>query len=263
MYYSVIVRADESQPVPGDRMFEDTREEIISRFTQGDKPDFVALSQYPVILTKEFQKGDTSTEATIGYTNNLSMNPSLSHPILKFPASLLVDRGILSGWGGNRTRWVVFEGDPYRQLAPVAAGGATVKEAVEVNERQVAVMMPFKDDASIDPVYQAMQEGAEDAGFQCVRVDQLMTPTDITDDIRKLIAESWVVIADLSGKNLNVMYELGFAHGRDKKVILISEDSLDGLPFDIGSLRVHTYQRSEIGLADLSKKISEALESIS
>ena len=263
MYYSLVVRADESQAMPGERMFEGTSKDLASRFSRGGVPDLVALSRYPVILTKEFQEGDASTRAVIGYMDDPSMNPRISRPVLRFPASALVDRGMLSGrWPGSRTCWMVFEGDPYRLLAGVGTAGEVAEEVVEVNERQVAVMMPFKDDASIDPVYSAMSQGVETAGLQCVRVDQLVTPGDITEDIRRLIAESRTVIADLSGMNPNVMYELGFAHGRGKETILVSSDLPKDLPFDIRSQRVLSYQRSATGLDVLKRKIAEALMSI-
>lgn len=262
MYYSVVVRADESQPMPVGRMFEETNAELASKFRQGANPDLTLLSRYPVILTREFQDGDTSTEAVIGYMDDPSMNPRVSRPVLRFAASALVDRGILSGrWPGSRTRWIVFEGDPYRLLAGVGAAGEAAEEAIKVNEQQVAVMMPFKDEASIDPVYRAMGQGVEGAGLRCVRVDQFVAPGEITEDIRRLIAESRIVIADLSGMNTNVMYELGFAHGRGKKVILVSSDPLEDLPFDIRSWRVLPYRRDGVGLDDLKGKITEALRS--
>ena len=160
---------------------------------------------------------------------------------------------------------MVFEGDPYNLLSavlPVSVSGDSVNEEVVVKDRQIAVMMPFEHDATIDPVYRAIQEGSKKAGFDCIRVDQLMEPTDITDDIRKLIIESRAVIADLSGKNLNVMYEIGFAHGCNKKVVLISSDPLDGLPFDIRSQRVYGYSKNGTGLNDLTDRISSVLESM-
>ena len=123
--------------------------------------------------------------------------------------------------------------------------------------------MPFKDDAQIDPVYQAMVQAVEAAGLQCVRVDEIVAPGEITENIRRLISESKVVIADLSGMNPNVLYEIGFAHGRGKKVVLISSDPLKDLPFDIRSQRVLSYQRSKDGLESLKGKLKEVFKEAS
>jgi len=46
-----------------------------------------------------------------------------------------------------------------------------------------------------------------------------------------------VLLADLTGKNPNVFYELGLAHALAKPVILIAE-TLDDIPFDLRALRV-------------------------
>lgn len=150
----------------------------------------------------------------------------------------------------------------YRLIIGVGTAEEAAEEAVEVNERQVAVMMPFTDEASIDPVYGAIGRGVEVAGLRCVRVNQLVAPGDITEDIRRLIAESRTVIADLSGMNHNVMWELGFAHGRGKETLLVSFDPLKDLPCEIRSQRVLCHQRSGPGLDDLKGKMAEALMSI-
>ena len=42
-----------------------------------------------------------------------------------------------------------------------------------------------------------------------------------------------VIIADCSGRNANVFYELGLAHAHGKQVILITKDSVQEAPSDI------------------------------
>ena len=44
-------------------------------------------------------------------------------------------------------------------------------------------------------------------------------------------------IANISGRNPNVFYELGLAHALGKPVIIVSE-SLSDIPFDINSSRI-------------------------
>lgn len=67
MYYSVIVGAIGLSWSTGERIFEETDDAIAKRFKTGNRVDFVGLSRYPAILTKEFRAGDTSTYASIGY----------------------------------------------------------------------------------------------------------------------------------------------------------------------------------------------------
>ena len=52
-------------------------------------------------------------------------------------------------------------------------------------------------------------------------------------------------IADITGKNANVMYELGYRKGLEKPVIIITSDT-DKLPFDVYDYRVVIYNMQDI-----------------
>lgn len=264
MLYNLIIRADESKPMPVDRMLERTDDDIKNSFMPGAVPDFSRLAQYPTIMTKEFFEEDITAKAVIGYMDTPSINPYISNPIMTFPSVALLAQGILTRWGGSRTCWMVLRGDPFRlfygvNTSPSRHGKA---EKLAINDHLISVMMPFTDDATIDPVYKAIERGSADARFGCKRVDQFVTPADISVEICQLISSSYAVIADISGINPNVMYELGFAHGKGKSVILVSSDSSKDLPFDIGHQRVLFYRKDESGLTDLSNKIAKAISSL-
>jgi hypothetical protein len=64
-----------------------------------------------------------------------------------------------------------------------------------------------------------------------VRADQMNSPGRITEQIVQAIAACRVLLADVSGRNPNVHYELGIAHTLNKPVIMIA-DSTDSLIFD-------------------------------
>lgn len=64
---------------------------------------------------------------------------------------------------------------------------------------------------------------------------------NILGDIIEPIYEADVVIADLTGLNPNVMYELGIAHTFNKKTIVITKDDLSKLPFDLKQYRAKDY----------------------
>ena len=76
------------------------------------------------------------------------------------------------------------------------------------------------------------------------------------DKIYKEIEESDFVIADLSDKNPNVFYELGYAHAIGKLCILITKDA-DNIPFDLKHRRHIVYGDS---LVHLEKQIQKNIK---
>ncbi|MEL7571217.1 MAG: hypothetical protein AAGU14_11750 [Eubacteriaceae bacterium] len=64
---------------------------------------------------------------------------------------------------------------------------------------------------------------------------------NILKDIIQPIYEADIIIADLTGLNANVMYELGLAHSFNKKTIIITQDDLSNLPFDLKQYRAKNY----------------------
>jgi nucleoside 2-deoxyribosyltransferase len=76
----------------------------------------------------------------------------------------------------------------------------------------------------------------EEAGLVCVRGDEIYTRQAVIQDIWHSIRKARLVVAELSGRNPNVMYEIGLAHAIGKPIILLNRDEEDG-PFDLRTLR--------------------------
>jgi hypothetical protein len=105
--------------------------------------------------------------------------------------------------------------------------------------------MPFR--PGLNFMYQYMKKFIEDniEGATCVRGDTTISTGILIDKIRSSIQKADVVIADCSGGNPNVFYELGVAHALNKQVVLI-HDSLEGnVPTDIQG-----YERLSYGFDD-------------
>ena len=77
---------------------------------------------------------------------------------------------------------------------------------------------------------------AKDFGLTIERSDRDPRPGQITSQLLRSILASRVVIADLTGENPNVYYELCFAHSFDLPVIPLI-DNADNLPFDVKNER--------------------------
>lgn len=72
----------------------------------------------------------------------------------------------------------------------------------------------------------------EERGLRLARSDEDPTPGTVTEQIVRSIVTSRVVIADLTGRNPNVYYELGIAHSFGKPLIILV-DRPSSLAFDL------------------------------
>lgn len=106
-------------------------------------------------------------------------------------------------------------------------------------ENTCFVVMPF------DSLFQIQYErvirpAVEELGLKCVRGDELYSKPQVMSDIWRSIRTSRLIIAELTGKNPNVFYEIGLAHAIGKPIILLTRNEND-VPFDLKSLRYRYY----------------------
>ncbi|EDN2113878.1 MULTISPECIES: hypothetical protein [Enterobacter] len=126
---------------------------------------------------------------------------------------------------------------------------ATKEQETEKLERSCFVIMPIADMAGYDQrhfdrVYSHLIKPACVAsGFKPVRADEVNNSNLIVLDILKRIVESDIAICDLSGRNPNVMYELGLRQAFNKKTVLIKDDRTIS-PFDVQAFRYCEYDSS-------------------
>ena len=83
------------------------------------------------------------------------------------------------------------------------------------------------------------------AGLSPLRADNEIFGTGkIIDQIWTGITTAKVLVADLTGRNPNVFYELGLAHALEKPVVLICANEVD-VPFDLKHIRVIYYDNTD------------------
>lgn len=97
------------------------------------------------------------------------------------------------------------------------------------------------------------------SGFFVERGDEIFSTRSIIDDIWEGINSASLIVADLSGKNPNVMYEVGIAHTLGKPVLLMSQ-SVDDIPFDLRHRRCLIYEYTPPGCRKLEAGVSEAVK---
>lgn len=123
------------------------------------------------------------------------------------------------------------------------------------------IISPFDElwDAYNDQVF---EPAIKSAGLDPVRADIKKAPTQIVTDIWHFVQSSDVLLADLTGRNPNVFYELGLAHAVGKPVVLISQD-INSVPFDVHAIRVIQYTTVRPDWAALlGQKITASLREV-
>jgi nucleoside 2-deoxyribosyltransferase len=119
------------------------------------------------------------------------------------------------------------------------------------------VLMPFA--PTFTPVYKrSIVPTLTGLKWICKRADEILKPSEIIMLIWQEILRADLIIADLTGRNPNVFYELGYAHALHKNTILITQ-SINDVPFDLRHRQMIQYSASPKGYADLTKTLTKYL----
>lgn len=111
---------------------------------------------------------------------------------------------------------------------------------------KVFVIMPFTEE--FNDVFQlAIKEVASQKNIKAYRLDEQLFNEGMLDKIYREIENCDFLIADLSDKNPNVFYELGYAHATGKLCILITKNA-ENIPFDLKHKRHIVYGNSIVYL---------------
>lgn len=112
------------------------------------------------------------------------------------------------------------------------------------------VLMPFSKD--FDDIYKfAIRQEVAEQGAIAERLDDQIFSETMLERIFRQIKAADFIIADMSGKNPNVFYEVGYAHAIGKLVSLLTQSASD-IPFD---LRHHRHIVYDGTIADLKTKL--------
>jgi len=125
----------------------------------------------------------------------------------------------------------------------------------------VFVLMPFASD--FDPVFAAIKRTLEgpELLLHCYRADEVYKPEAIIESILRGIVTAELIVADVTGRNPNVFYELGIAHVVKDNCIILTQ-TMDDVPFDLRHLRCIVYENTLKGGEQLRLALSNAVRSV-
>lgn len=131
------------------------------------------------------------------------------------------------------------------------------------------VLMPF--DKTFGDIYEyGIKQACSEMSIVAERVDEQHYSETMLERIYRQIENADLIIADMTGKNPNVFYEVGYAHAKGKPCTLITQRSED-IPFDlkhhvhiiyngnIGSLKAQLLPRLKWTLSELERSKAETL----
>lgn len=130
------------------------------------------------------------------------------------------------------------------------------------NKKKCFIITPIGSESDpirrhIEGIIEAAIRPALGTKYELVVAHKIYEPGSITKQVISEIYNDELVIANLTNRNPNVMYELAFRHSLGKPAIMIAESGTS-LPADIIMERVIFYQNDAQGILDLIKALGNA-----
>src|SRR5262245_42169646 len=121
----------------------------------------------------------------------------------------------------------------------------------------VFMAMPFAITEVYDDIIKPLLEIEK---CEIKRADEPIIQGHIVRDIMQYLYQADLVIADLTGLNPNVFYELAIAHALRKPHFLITQDDPNNLPFDLKSYRVLQYSYHHKQVDELKSGLRQTIQ---
>jgi len=208
------------------------------------------------------------------YFNSGSMEPPKVDVNLIFPSNIESDQNLIrlgSRADVREIRFTPMKPSSGHQISNIqiraqASSGdvgsfdipVIVRQRAREESTEVFVLMPLK--REYENIYEkVLKPVIESLGYQVSKADKNLKSGVIIEQIYESIRNASLIVADVSGRNPNVFYELGYANALGKRYIIITRSKKD-VPFDIEHLRYFKYRpdSNEERLKERFRKIFEA-----
>ncbi len=124
-------------------------------------------------------------------------------------------------------------------LTPFVRAAGVTKEDLEIDRNLVFVLTPFSDENNDS--FRTIAEVCNELGMRAARGDEELVHGEVFPHILRLMLKARILIANIEGRNPNVLYELGLAHALGKTTILVAK-APDEVPFDVRAKKLVLYR---------------------
>lgn len=154
-----------------------------------------------------------------------------------------------------------------KKQPPLRALDGEAPDTVMGQKRTCFVITPIGGEADpirrhINGIIDAAIIPALDKQFQIKVAHRMPDPGSINKQVIQQVYGSDLVVANLTDKNPNVMYELALRHCTGKPAIIIADEASRPLPFDITTERTIFYRNDAQGGLDLCEALKECVGKI-
>lgn len=149
----------------------------------------------------------------------------------------------------------------------VERGVYIVTDKDNSNQKKCFVVSPIGDENSdirknADQLFNhIIKPVCENCGFKAIRIDYENTPDSITQGILDCLDRYDLVIADMTGHNPNVFFEIGYRTAKGKPIIHLKRKR-EKIPFDVSSIRTFEYDLTDLDIvAETRERLEKAIGS--
>lgn len=127
------------------------------------------------------------------------------------------------------------------------------------DKRPGFVIMPYSNFDKFEDIKETITEAGKKHNFDCEVSLDLRDAGNVQHQIWRGIRRAEALVADLTGNNPNVFYEVGLAHALGKPINFITQDTAK-LPFDVLTSRCIRYDKND--LASLGSELEKAFAAV-
>lgn len=125
--------------------------------------------------------------------------------------------------------------------SPRATPDALHEDHQDKHKKAIAIIYPVEHKKTSE----AIAKACSNLDVKHKRADDVWLHNAFITDIEDMIRSADIIIADLTGKNPAIFYEIGIAREMGKTIIPVSQDSPDDLPEDIRLMKVLHFKAGE------------------